>query len=238
MEGDKVVEDVVVIADHTAKVTGETLITSMINKIMDKAAVKDKETFKIIRAEVKIDHFQVGKDSGITATLIVETGTIGIEMEVVKATIMIIREEDGKAVEVKVKMIEGEGENGILTLSTHSNNTLTQIITNCHQWVINTDTQYHMNSILHIHLNHNTQGKDHQPNHSKLQIYANCVKIRAIMIINANLLVILWPQHKKHLIKGSHITIRILIKETGQLGSMITMTPMDSLFSNRGSRCC
>ena len=238
MEGDKVVEDVVRTEDHMAWEAGETLTATMINRIVDKAVVKEKETFRIIGAEVKIDHFQVGEDSGITMTLTVETGRIGIEMEVVKVTIIIIGAEDGKVVEVKVKMTEGEGENGILTPSTHNNTTPTRIIIDRHQWVNNTDTQYHMNNILHIHLSHNTQHKDHQLNHGRLQIYANCVKIRAIMIINANLLVILWPEHRKHLIKGGHITITILIKETGQMGKMITMTPVDSLFSNGGSRCC
>ena len=179
MEGDKVVEYMVSIADHMAGEAGETLIATMINRIMDKAMVKEKETFRIIETEVKIDHFQVGEDTGITLTLIIKTGTIGIEMEVVKVTIIIIGAEDGKVVEVKVKMTEEEGENGILTPSTHNNTTRTQIIIDRHQWVSNTDTQYRMNNILHIHLSHNIQHKDRRLNHGRLQIYANCVKIKA-----------------------------------------------------------
>ena len=126
MEGVKVVKDVVVIGDHMAEKAGETLTATMINRIVDKAVVKEKGNFRIIGAEVKIDHSQVGKDNGITTIPIAEIRITGIEMEVVKVTItIIIGEEDGKVIEVKVKMTEEEGENGTLTPNTHNKTTPT-----------------------------------------------------------------------------------------------------------------
>ena len=55
------------------------------------------------------------------------------------------------------------------------------------------------------------------------------------MIINANLQVISWPEHKKLLIKDAHTITKTQIKGNGQMGTMTTMTPMASLFSKGGS---
>ena len=55
------------------------------------------------------------------------------------------------------------------------------------------------------------------------------------MIINANLQAILWPAHKKPLTKVAHITTKTLIKESGQMATLITMTLMGNLFSSKGS---
>ena len=121
------------------------------------------------------------------------------------------------------------------------NNPTTQIpiITACPQWAININTRCLMNNTL-LTLNHNsnTHHNDHQHNCVKLQIYVNCVKIKAIMIISASSQATSWPIHKKPLTKVVHITTKIQIKVTGQMGKMITMTPMVNLFSKGGSRCC
>ena len=112
----------------------------------------------------------------------------------------------------------------------------TRIIIAHHPWDISTDTQSHMSN-THIPSNNNTHRKCCQPHHDKLQISVNCVKVKAIMIINANLQAILWPAHKKPLIKVNHITTKIQIKGSGQMATLITMTLMGNLFSSRGSRC-
>ena len=57
------------------------------------------------------------------------------------------------------------------------------------------------------------------------------------MIINANLQMISWPEHKKPLIKDAHTITKTQIKGNGQMGTMTTMTPMASLFSKGGSQC-
>ena len=158
--------------------------------------------------------------------------------------IMPIEAEDGMVTEAK-EIVTGEGgEDGTLIPIINNrdihNNPTTQIpiITAQPQWAINTNIRCLMNNTLLI-LNHNsnTHHNDHQRKPIKLQIYVNCVKIKAIMIISASSQVILWPVHKKLLTKVTHITIKTQIKVTGQMGKMITMTPVGNLFSNGGSSC-
>ena len=111
---------------------------------------------------------------------------------------------------------DGEGDNaGILTPIINNRDTLNNpntqtLITIVHlQWAININIRCPMNNIQSILNNsNNTCHKDHQHNHAKWQIYANCVRIKAIMIISANLQVTLWPVHKKPLTKDTHIVTK------------------------------
>ena len=233
-------EDVDAIEVHVAVEMEETLRTSMIIKIEEPARVNYKGTFSITEVKVKIICFKGDKDSGMEMTPITMTETTGIEIPKVK--VILIGAEDGIIVEVMDIVIREEGEDGILisnTMTQGFNNQpslQTRIIIAHHLWDINTDTQSHMSKI-HIPSNNNTRLKCHQPHHDKLQISVNCVKVKAIMIINANLQVILWPAHKKPLIKVAPITTKILIKESGQMATLITMTLMGNLFRSGGSRC-
>ena len=227
------------IVAHTTIQMEETPITDMIIKIREEAVVTQKEIFMIIEEEVKIICLDGNDNNGMVTTPPTMIGIIGIGM--LMAKIIPTEAKDGKVIEARDIVNEGEGENGTLISNTrnqvtHNNpTTLIQITTTCHQWAINTNTRSHMNNTLPTLHNSNTHHKDHQRNRDKLQTYANCAKIKAIMIINTSLQAILWPTHKKLLIEVAHITTRILIKETGQQGKMIITTPMDNLFSNGGS---
>ena len=215
-----------------------TLITGMIIKIEQLTMVNYKGIFSITGVEVKIICFEGDEDSGMETTPITATEIIRIEIPKVK--VILIGAEDGTIVEVKDIVIRKEGEDGILISNTTTQGTnnqpslQTRIIIADHLWDINTDTQSHMSNI-HIPSNNNTRLKCHQPHHGKLQISVNCVKVKATMIINANLQAILWPAHKKPLIKVTHITTKILIKGSGQMATPITMTLMGNLFSSGGS---
>ena len=217
-----------------------TLITGLITKIEELAVVKYKGSFSIIEGKVKIICFEGDKDSGMEMTPITMTEITGIEIPKVK--VILIGAEDGIIVEVSDIVIREEGEDGILISNTmiqgtnNRPNLQIRIIIVHHPWDISTDTQSHMSN-THIPSNNNTSRKCRQLHRDKLQISVNCVKVKAIMIINANLQVILWPVHKKHLIKVAHITIKILIKGSGQMATLITMTLMGNLFSSGGSRC-
>ena len=170
----------------------ETLITSMIIKIEEPAAVKDSETFITIKGVDKTTHIEADKDSGMEMTLITMTETIGIEITMVK--VILIGVEDGIIiVEVKDIMITGEGEDGIpinnITIQgiNKNPNLRIQIIIVHYLWDINTDTQSHMNS-THTPNHHNSiNHKCHQLHLSKLQIFVSCVIVKAIMTINVNL---------------------------------------------------
>ena len=225
---------------HVAVEMEETLITGMIIKIQEPATVNYKGTFSIIEVEVKIIHFEGNEDSGMETTPITTTEITGIE--ILKVKVILIGAKDGIIVEVKEIVIGEEGEDGILISNTMTQGTnnrpslQTKIIIADHLWDINTDTQSHMSNI-HIPSNNNTHLKCRQPHHDKLQISVNCVKVKATMIINANLQAILWPAHKRPLIKVTHITTKILIKMSGQMATPITMTLMGNLFSSGGSQC-
>ena len=232
--GDNMDEDVDTIEVHMAVEMERTLITGMIIKIEELAMVKYKGTFSIIEGEVKITHLEGAEDSGMEMTPI--TG-----IEILKVKVILIGAEDGIIVEVRDIVIGEEGEDGILinnTMTQGTNNRpslQTRIIIVHHPWDISTDTQSHMSN-THI-LNNNNTSRKCQPHHNKLQISANCVKVKATMIINANLQAILWPTHKKPLIKVDHITTKIRIKGSGQMATSITMTLMGNLFSSGGSQC-
>ena len=198
--GDSADKDMDAIEVHVAMEMEGTLITGMIIKIEELAAVKDNGTFNIIEGEVKIIRFKGTKDNGMEMTLITMTEIIGIEIPKVK--VILTGAEDGTIVEVRDIVIGEEGEDGILISNTTIQGTnnrpslQTRIIIVHHPWDISTDTQSHMSN-THIPNNNNTSRKCRQPHHNKLQIFVNCVRVRAIMIINANLQAILWPTHKK-----------------------------------------
>ena len=151
--------------------------------------------------------------------------------------------EDGIIIEVKDIVIGEEGEDGIpisnITIQGINNkpNFQTQIIIIHNLWDINTDTQSHMSN-THTPNNNNISPKCRQLHLNKLQIFVNCVIVKAITIINANLQVILWPAHKKPSIKADHTATKTLTTGTGHMATLITMTLMGNLFSNGGSRCC
>ena len=225
---------------HVATETEGTLITGMIIKIQELATVKYKGSFSIIEVGVKIICFEGAEDSGMEMTPITMTEITGIEIPKVK--VILIGAEDGIIVEVKDIVIRKEEDDGILIGNTTTQGTnnrpslQTRIIIAHHLWDISTDIQSHMSN-THIPSNNNTHLKCLQPHHDKLQISVNCVKVKATMIINVNLQAILWPTHKKPLIKADHITTKILIRGSGQMATPITMTLMGNLFSSGGSRC-
>ena len=237
--GDNVDKDVDAIEVHVAVETEGTLITGMIIKMEEPATVKYKGNFSIIEGKVKITHFEGAKDSGMEMTLTTVTEITGIEIPKVK--VILIGVEDGTIVEVRDIVIGEEGEDGILISNTmiqgtnNRPNLQTRIIIVHNPWAISTDTQSHMSN-THTPNNNNTRHKCRQLHHNKLQIFVNCVRVRAIMIINANLQAILWPTHKKPLFKAAHTTTKILIMGSGHMATLIIMTLMGNLFSSRESR--
>ena len=240
--GDNAAEDRDMIEVPVAMEMEETPIIDMTTRNTELATVKDNETFSIIEGVDKKIHIVVDADSGMEMTLITVTGIIGIEIKMVKGTLTGV--EDGIIItEVKDIVIVEEGDAGIPihNIMIQGINKMpsfqVQIIIIPHQWDINTDIQSHMANIPIPSSNHNINHKgQHHPN--KRQIFVNCVTAKAIMIINANLQAILWPVHKKPLIKADHTVTKTLTKGNGHKGKMITMTLMGNLFSSGGSRCC
>ena len=189
----------------------------------------------------RITHIEVDEDSGMEMTRITVTETIGIEIPMVK--VILTGVEDGIIItEVKDIVIMEGGEDGIPISNimiqgiNRNPNFPIQIIIIHHRWNINTDTQSHMANI-HTPSNNNNINHKCQLHLNKLQIFVNCVIVKAIMTINANLQVILWPAHKKPLIKADHTVTKTLVMGTGHKAKMITMTLMGNLFSSRGSQC-
>ena len=231
-------EDTDVIEVSVAMEMEGTLITSTINKIEEPAMVKHNGTSSIIEGMDKITHFEGEEDSGMETTLITMTETTGIEILTVK--VIQTGAEDGIIIEVKDIVIGEEGEDGIpisnITIQGINNkpNFQTQIIIIHNLWDINTDTQSHMSN-THTPNNNNISPKCRQLHLNKLQIFVNCVIVKAITIINANLQAISWPAHKKPSIKADHTATKTLTTGTGHMVTLITMTLMGNLFSNGGS---
>ena len=239
--GDNTDEDADAIEVPVAVEMEETLITGMIIKIEEPAAVKDNRTFNIKEGKGKKIHLKGAEDNGMEMTLITVTETTGIEILMVK--VILTGVEDGIIIiEVKDIVIVGEGEDGIpinnITIQGIKNNPnfQTQIIIVHHLWDINTGTQSHMSN-THTPNNNTINPKCRQLHLNKLQIFVSYVTVKAIMIINANLQVILWPAHKKPSIKADHTATKTRIMGTGHMVTMLTMTLMGNLFSNGGSRC-
>ena len=237
--GDNAAEDADMIEVPVAVEMEATLITGMITRSTELATVKDNETFIIIEGVDKITHIEVDEDSGMEMTQITVTETIGIEILMVK--VILTGVEDGIIItEVKDTVIVEEGEDGIpisnMTIQgiNRNLNFQTQIIIVHHRWDINTDTQSHMANI-HTPSNNNNINHKCQLHLNKLQIFVSCVIVKAIMTINANLQVILWPAHKNPLIKADHTATKTLIMGNGHNAKMITMTLMGNLFSSGGS---
>ena len=101
-----------VIEVHVAVEMEGTLITSMIIKTEEPAAVSHQGTFSITEVEVKIIHFEGDKDSGMEMTPIIVTEINGIE--ILKVKVILIGAEDGIIVEVRDIVIREEGEDGTL----------------------------------------------------------------------------------------------------------------------------
>ena len=194
----------------------------------------------IPKIEVEVKKTFQGADVGHGRIMIPITviGIIGIDP--VKAKIIVIEVGDGTATGDKMMVTEAEVDDGtnminiphkIIPKTIHC-----LIITGPHQWDASTNTKCRMSN-THPTNNSNNMPNGHPHNQDKQQIYVNYVKIKATMIINASSQVTLWPEHKRRLIKDAHIIIKTLLKGNGQLGRMIMMTPMASLFSSGGSRC-
>ena len=239
--GDNAEEDAEITEAPVAVAMAETLITGMIIRNVGLAVVKDNATLIIIEGMDKITHIEGDDDSGMEMTRITVTETIGIEIPIVKVILTGI--EDGILItEVKNIVIVEEGEDGIPISNTtiqgikRNLNFQIQIIIAHPQWDINTDTQSHMANI-HTRSNNNNIKHKCQPHFNKLQIFVSCVIVKVITTINANLQVILWPAHKKPLIKADHRVTKTLIMGNGHKARMITMTLMGNLFSSGGSRC-
>ena len=194
--------------------------------------------FQYNKGEVKIIRFEGAEDSGMEMTLITMTEITGIE--ILKVKVILTGSEDGTIVEVRDIVIGEEGEDGILISNTtiqgtnNRPNLQTRIIIIHNPWAISTDTQSHMSN-THTPNNNNTSRKCRQLHHNKLQIFVNCVKVRVIMIINANLQAISWAVHRKPSIKADHTTTKILITGSGHMVTLITMTLTGNLFSSGGS---
>ena len=214
----------------------ETQIIDM--KIKIEGEVEVKVEGSITKIEVEVKKTFEGEDVGHGRIMIPITviGTIGINS--VKAKTIVIEVGDGTATGDKMMVIEAEVDDGINTINIPHKNILKTIcrliITGPHQWDVSTNTKCCMNNTHPTH-NSNNMPNGSQHNQGKLQIYVNYVKTRATMIINVSSQAILWPEHKRHLIKATHIIIKTLLKGNGQLGKMIMMTPMASLFSSGGS---
>ena len=239
--GDNMAEDRDMIEVPVAVEMEETPITGMITRNAELAAVKDNETFSIIKGMDKKTHIKADADSGMEMTLITVTEIIGIEITMVKVTLIGV--EDGIIItEVKHTVIMEEGDDGIqvhnIMIQGISRNPSfqIQIIIIHHQWDINTDTQSDMANIP-IPSNNNNINHKGQHHRNKPQIFVSLVIAKAITIINANLQAILWLVHKKPLIKADHTVTKTLTKGNGHKGKMITMTLMGNLFSSGGSRC-
>ena len=241
--GDNTEEDAEITEVPVAVGMQATLVTGMIIKIGELAAVKDNRTFMIIEGADKTIHIKVNEDSGTGMTRITVTGTLGTEIPMVK--VILTGVEDGiKITGVKDIVIMEEGEDGIpiSNIKTQGINRNTnfqiQIIIVHHQWDINTDTQSHM---VNTHTPNNNNNiinhKDRQLHLNKLQILVSCVIFKAIMTIKANLQAISWLTRKKPSIKADHIATKTLIMGNGHKVTMITMTLMGNLFSSGGSRC-
>ena len=233
-------EDADVIEFPVAMEMEAILTTGTISKIEEPAAVKHNGTSNIIEGVVKITHFEGAEDSGMEMTLITVTEITGIEIPTVK--VILIGAEDGIIIEVRDIVIREEGEDGIPISNTtikginNRPNFQTRIIIIHNLWDINTDTQSHMSN-THTPNNNNISPKCHQLHLNKLQIFVNCLIVKAITIINANLQVILWPAHKKPSIKADHTATKTLITGNGHMATLITMTLMGNIFSSGESRC-
>ena len=238
IQGDNEDEDAVMVEVHKVDEMVDTLKTGMIRMIEEPVEASKIGISTMIEVEVKKTRSGGDEDSGMEMIRTTVTEIREIEIRMVK--VILIGEVDGMVIEARDIVIMVEGENGILIHNIKirgTNNHLhfkTLIIIVPHLWVTSTGTQYHMSN-THTPSNHNIHLKCHQPHHNKPQIFANCAKIKAIMIINANLQVTLWPTHRKCSIKATHITIMILIKESGLTTTMTTMTQMGNLFSSGGS---
>ena len=110
--GDNADEDVDMIEVHVAMVMEGTLITDMIIKIEEPAAVSHQGIFSITEVEVKIIRFEGDEDSGMETTPIIMTEITGIE--ILKVKVILIGAEDGIIVEVRDIVIGKEGEDGTL----------------------------------------------------------------------------------------------------------------------------
>ena len=226
---------------HGAVVKEEILKTGLITKTEELAMASPNETFSILKEEVRIIHIEADEISGMEMIPITGTGIKEIEIPITK--VILIGAEDGIITEVKDIVIMGEGEDGtqisnIMILGTNNTHNLKTPITITHpRWDSNTATQSHRNNIPIPNNNNNIRHNGPQPHHARLQIFVNCVKIKAIMTINVNLQVILWPECIRPLIKAVLTITKTKVKASGKTVRMIKMTLMGNLFSSGGSRC-
>ena len=121
-----------------------------------------------------------------------------------------VEERNGTEEEVKVMGIEVGVAGG-----TPMSNTLPRVTIQVHIIKIQITTALRPWGIkLHgrhntqrIHNNHHTKGDIHPHARNKCQTFASYAKTQDIMTINANLLVTLCREHRRHSVKADHIII-------------------------------
>ena len=211
IQGDSEDEDVDAKEVHAAVEKEETHKTGLIIKIEEPAAVILKGIFSITEVEVKIIRSEGDEDSGMATTPLIVTETTGIEILMASGNSNRGRRWDSNRGQGHSDQGRGRKWNPSQQYHNLGYQQQQQYSDPSHyrppQWVININIQSYMNSI-HILSNSNISLRDHQHPPDRLQTYVNCVKIKAIMIINANLQVILWSPHKKLSIKVAHITTK------------------------------
>ena len=139
-------------------------------------------------------------------------GITGIDP--MKARTIVIEVGDGMETGDKTTVTEAEVDDGTNTINIPHKNipkiTHRLIITGPHQWDVSTNIKCRTNNTHPTHNSNNMpNGRPH--NQDKLQIYVNFVKIKATMIINVSSQAILWPEHKRRLIKAARIIIKTLL---------------------------
>ena len=216
-----------------------TLTIDMKIKIKGEVEAKEKGSMVKIEEEVKIIFLEGDEDNGMVTILVTGTETIGTK--IMTARIMGTEVGDGMAIEGKVIVIGDREEDGTRIPNIPNKITLStpiRIIIGPLPWAGNINIKCPMTSTQPTHNRNSITHKDHLHNRVKQQIYVSCVKIKAIMTINANLQATSWPAHRKPSIKATRTITKIQIQGNGQMGKMITTTPMASLFSKGGSQCC
>ena len=145
------------------------------------------------------------------------TEIIGIEIMTV--LVMEIEVGDGMAIEGKVMVIEDGEDDGIQIPNTHNritHNTIqTKIITRPLLWDANININCPMSNTHPTHNRNSSIPSDHPHNRDKRLTYVSCVRTKATMTINANLQVILWPEHKRPSTKTVCIITKTPIKGNG-----------------------
>ena len=190
--GDSVGEGVDVTMVHAAgEVSLDLTIDMNILSVVEVGVILNR-TSLTTEEEAKNRCFEDDENNGMVMIQTIVIEITGIEIEIIK--VMLTEVGDGMVIEVKGIVI-GEGDNAGTLIPIINNrdtlnnpNTKILIIIVHLQWAININISCPMNNIQSVlKNNNNTCHKDCQHNHIKLQTYVSYVRIKAIMIISANL---------------------------------------------------